>query len=71
MFGLGPMEIGVIVLVMLLLFGRRLPIVARDVGRSVVSFKRGLRDLDLRRGIESAVDGEPQGSVPRLGEKAP
>lgn len=35
----------IIGLVALLLFGRRLPEVARSLGQSVVSFKRGLRDL--------------------------
>lgn len=35
----------IIGLVALLLFGRRLPEVARSLGQSVVSFKKGLRDL--------------------------
>ena len=29
----------------LLIFGRRLPEVARSVGRSIVEFKRGIRDV--------------------------
>lgn len=41
---LGPMEIGIILLVGLLLFGRRLPEVGRGLGKSIVEFKRGLKD---------------------------
>ncbi len=42
MFGLGPMEIGVILLLAVLLFGNRLPKVARSVGSTFVEFKKGL-----------------------------
>lgn len=42
---LGPMEIGIILLVGLLLFGRRLPEVGRGLGKSIVEFKKGLRDV--------------------------
>ncbi len=46
MFGLpGGVEWVVILLAALLLFGRRLPDVARSVGKSIVEFKRGLRDV--------------------------
>lgn len=42
---LGPMEIGIILLIGLLLFGRRLPEVGRGLGKSIVEFKKGLRDV--------------------------
>ena len=45
MFGLGPWEISLIVLVLFLLFGKRLPKIAGSLGKSVVSFKKGLAGL--------------------------
>jgi len=47
MFGLpGGMEMGVILLLGLLLFGRRLPEVGRSMGRSVVEFRKGIRGIE-------------------------
>jgi sec-independent protein translocase protein TatA len=43
--GIGPMEIAIILVVGLLLFGRRLPEVGRSLGRSIVEFKRGLNSV--------------------------
>lgn len=40
----GPLEIGITLLVALLLFGNRLPGAARSLGRSLVEFKKGVRD---------------------------
>lgn len=60
---LGGTEVLVILLVALMLFGGRLPEVARSIGRSVNQFKRGLRDLDdeLRR-----AESEPRTKPPAL-----
>ena len=41
-FGVGPTEIIVVGIVVLLLFGSRLPSVMRSLGSSVVEFKKGL-----------------------------
>ncbi len=45
-FNLGAPEVIVILVVALLLFGHRLPQVARAAGKSVVEFKKGLRDVE-------------------------
>ena len=42
---IGPLEIGLIVLVILLLFGAtRLPKLGRSMGQSIKGFKQGLND---------------------------
>lgn len=42
---LSPMHLAVILIIALLLFGNRLPEVARSLGRSINEFKRGMRDI--------------------------
>jgi sec-independent protein translocase protein TatA len=42
----GPVGLIVILVVVLLLFGNRLPMVMRSLGRSVNEFKRGVGDTD-------------------------
>ena len=41
----GPLEWVIIGIVALLIFGSRLPSVARSFGKSVVEFKKGLKDV--------------------------
>ncbi len=45
MFSLGTSEILVILVVALVVFGKRLPDVARSVGKTVAEFRRGLQGL--------------------------
>ena len=42
MFGIGHWEVLLIVLVIFILFGHRLPSVMRSLGRGVVEFKQGM-----------------------------
>src|SRR5688572_9178472 len=50
MFSPGPMEMVVVALIAVLLFGKRLPEVARSLGKGVVEFKKGISGIeeDLR-----------------------
>jgi sec-independent protein translocase protein TatA len=48
----GPFEWMLIFGIGLLLFGKRLPDIARGAGRSIVEFKKGLRDIDATPDIE-------------------
>ena len=41
----GPLELVLILVVALLLFGGRLPDVGRSIGRSLAQFKKGLQDM--------------------------
>lgn len=55
MFGMGPMEILLILLVALLLFGaKRIPEIAQGLGKGITEFKRAVRDVQGE--IESAAD---------------
>jgi sec-independent protein translocase protein TatA len=46
MFGLGYMEILVLGIIAVLLFGKRLPDMAKYIGKSVVEFKKGMHGLE-------------------------
>lgn len=49
-FGMpGPLELGIIAVIAVLIFGKKLPAIARSVGSSFIEFKRG-----LKHGIEDA-----------------
>ena len=43
--GIGPMEMMIVGVIALLLFGKRLPEVARSLGKSVSEFKGGLNEV--------------------------
>jgi sec-independent protein translocase protein TatA len=45
MFGIGPMEMFIVAIVALLLFGNRLPSVMRSLGTGISEFKRGLNEV--------------------------
>jgi sec-independent protein translocase protein TatA len=59
MFGLSGTHLLVIGVVALLLFGNRLPEVARSLGRSFNEFKRGLRDVQDEFDSQEPAKGEP------------
>ena len=46
MFGLGAGEVVVILVIGLFLFGSNLPTLARSLGKTVVSFRQGIQDID-------------------------
>lgn len=50
----GPLELIIVGVVVLLLFGTRLPSVMRSLGRGVVEFKKGIQ------GIEDDVDSSSE-----------
>ena len=46
MFGVGIWEILIFLAVVLLLFGSRIPTLARSLGRSIVEFKKGTQGIE-------------------------
>ncbi len=50
----GGMEIWVILLVVLILFGGKLPGVARNIGRSFTEFKRGVKGTNEPEAVEGS-----------------
>ncbi len=61
-FGLGPMEIVVLVVLGVLLFGKNLPSMGRYIGKSIVEFKKGVKGLedDVEGGAAPRADAPPQ-----------
>ena len=51
----GPVEMVVIMCIILLLFGNRLPSVMRSMGKGITEFKKGVK------GIEEELDGAEDG----------
>lgn len=60
MFGLGAQELLLILVIILVLFGaKRIPEMARGLGKSLTEFKKGVREVDEE--VRGAVDSEPPG----------
>lgn len=45
MFGIGPQEMVIVAVIGLLLFGKKLPEVARSLGKSMMEFKKGMSGM--------------------------
>ena len=56
----GPWELAIIAIIALILFGRRLPEVGKSLGKGIVEFKKGLKDVQDEVG-KAAEDIEKAG----------
>jgi len=61
MFGIGTQEMLLFGIIAVILFGSRLPSVARSLGKSIVEFKKGMSDLQDE--VKSSIDSEPKSRV--------
>ena len=75
MFGLGGQEILLLVVLGVLLFGRKLPEVGRSLGKTAVEFRKGLRGLEDEVSESSspraALDPEPVKAPQRVTPATP
>ncbi|HEY3245152.1 MAG TPA: twin-arginine translocase TatA/TatE family subunit [Phycisphaerae bacterium] len=62
----GGVELVVIIVIGLLIFGRRLPEIGRSLGRSIVEFKKGVRDIEHDADEAANRPSEPAGSTKSL-----
>ena len=63
MFGMGPWEIILILVVVLLVFGaKRIPEIAQSLGKGITEFKRGVKDVqtEIENNVNVAPPPEPQ-----------
>jgi sec-independent protein translocase protein TatA len=60
--GINPMEMMVFGIIALLLFGKRLPEVARSLGKGITEFKRGIKGVEdeFRGGGNSRYESQPR-----------
>jgi sec-independent protein translocase protein TatA len=63
-FGIGTTELIIVGVVVLLLFGNRLPSTMRSLGRGIVEFKKGVQgieeDVDNAGGTQKPAEPKPQ-----------
>ena len=57
---LGPFEMLLVAGIALLLFGKNLPKVARDAGKAIVEFKKGMSGIE--HAVDDAVYAKPESS---------
>ena len=68
MLGLGPWELLIVLAVVLLIFGgKRLPELARGLGKSVTNFKAGLNDEQSAE-TETATQAQQENGIPPKGK---
>jgi sec-independent protein translocase protein TatA len=64
-FGISPWEMLVVLVIGVLLFGRNLPSVGKQLGRSLMEFKKGLSDIQSE--VNAAAYSEP--AKPRAAQR--
>ena len=69
MLGLGGMEWIILIVLGVLLFGRKLPEVGRSLGKGIVEFKKGLKGLEDE--VDSSSAAAPRAESPAEAPRPP
>lgn len=66
MFNIGPQELFILFLIVLLVFGaKRIPEIGRSIGRGIQEFKKGMRDVESELTISDKPEEKKSIEEPR------
>lgn len=60
MFNMGPWEILIVLGVLLLLFGKRIPGIARSLGQGIMEFKKGITSAEEAEATQNREETPPR-----------
>lgn len=66
----GPVELLIVAGIFLLLFGNRLPSAMRNLGRSVVEFKKGVKGVEDKTSSDGTGEKTSSGAASETAEKS-
>ncbi len=67
--GLGPVELCIVAVIGVLIFGRKLPEVGRYLGKGIVEFKKGIKGIEDDVDIGSSSSSNQQVDQPKAPQK--
>ncbi|HXF59318.1 MAG TPA: twin-arginine translocase TatA/TatE family subunit [Candidatus Saccharimonadales bacterium] len=63
MFNIGPQEMFILFLIIILLFGaKRIPEIGRSIGKGIQEFKKGMREVESEMSVNDKTES-PKGAL--------